>query len=128
VTKDQLLQWKEEINANYRDESAAIAKLLMRFDTTRETRSQAIVSASHDAGIVQRRSSKWVEDIIKRTKSSFTISDIVGQLHQERGWSSTSSRDIVRGEILNLRNRGKVKVVEKGKGSRSGVYQTICPI
>ena len=132
MNEQTLVEFKRQIEADYKAELAAVNQLLERFRADRVARSRAIAIATTRRKRKSR--SLYAEEIIKATTGPFTIPDIDQKVREaiarDEGKALTTWRDgpdyrrIVGQMIHTLKDGEKIiDVVEPGRGSRSGVYQ-----
>jgi len=123
--KSALEKLKDEIEHNYNADIAAVNQLLGIYSKERETTTKTL------AGFVEasrpvRRVSQIVEEMIKRQAGNFSIPTICFQYRQETGkGASENVRALISQAINKLKHRNPPEIieVEKGMGSRSGVYR-----
>jgi hypothetical protein len=123
--KIELEKLKQEIEANYKSDIAAVNQLLQRLPAKQavEKRIASMVAVN----VPRVSTSQIVEELIKGATAEFDISTVQLWLFQRTGRRSDLTRRIISQVINKLRQRNPPEIVEvvKGAGSRSGKYKYI---
>jgi hypothetical protein len=129
MKKEDLERLKAQIQNDYEADMAAIKQLLSRHDENRRARVDQLISltASNHVG---KNISDIVEDLIKNSHEKFTIYDILLKLQAQTGKAPTQNRGRIVSQVINKlrqRNPPEIEEIEKGRGSRSGIYRYKIP-
>ena len=124
MKKENVEKLKAQIQIDYEADMAAVSQLLSRFDEKRHARVKQLAAwtAVNHVG----RVSDIVETLIRKTHENFSIYDILKKLQAETGKEPTPNRGRIVGQVINKlrqRNPPEIEEIEKGRGSRSGVYR-----
>ena len=125
MKKEDLEKLKVQIQNDYKADMVAINQLLSRHDENRLARVNQLstLTVVNHAG---RKISDTVEDLIKNSHENFTIYDILLKLQAQTGKTPTQNRGRIVSQVINKlrqRNPPEIEEIEKGRGSRSGVYR-----
>ncbi len=125
MKKEDLEKLKAQIQNDYEADMAAIKQLLSRHDDNRGARGDQLIALT----AVNRVGGKIydiVEDLVKHSHEKFTIYDILLKLQAQTGKAPTQDRGRIVSQVINKlrhRNPPEIEEIEKGRGSRSGIYQ-----
>ncbi|HVU06934.1 MAG TPA: hypothetical protein VHG89_00155 [Verrucomicrobiae bacterium] len=125
MKREDLEKLKAYIQSGYEADIAAVNQLLSRFDENRQARVEQL-AAWTAMNRPRRTVSDIVEDLIRKTQKNFRIYDILRKLQTETGKEPTPIRGRIVGQVINKlrqRNPPEIEEIEKGRGSRSGVYR-----